>query len=71
MELYNTKDISRMCNIPYTVTLTYLGHFSFSKHRYGSRYKVDNDFYKTLIKYLQNKRTNYKYIRNVEGLMND
>ena len=71
MSVYSIKEVSLMVDIPYTTMLTYLGHYSFDKFRRGNKYQVGNEFYNTLIKYLSNKRVNYKYIRNVERLIND
>ena len=70
MGVYSIKEVSLMVDIPYTTMLTYLGHYSFDKFRKCNKYIVGNEFYNTLIKYLWNKR-NYKYIRNVERLMNE
>ena len=70
MGVYSIKEVSLMVDIPETTMRTYLGHFSFDKFRKGNKYIVGNEFYNTLIKYLWNKR-NYKYIRNVERLMNE
>ena len=70
MGVYSIKEVSLMVDIPYSTTLTYLGHYSFDKFRKGNKYQVSNEFYNTLIKYLWNKRA-YKYIRNVERLLND
>lgn len=71
MGVYSIKEVSLMVDIPYSTTLTYLGHYSFDKFRKGNKYIIGNEFYNTLIKYLWNKRANYKYIRNVERLMNE
>ena len=71
MSVYSIKEVSLMVDIPYSTMLTYLGHYSFDKFRKGNKYQVCNEFYSTLIKYLWNKRANYKYIRNVERLIND
>lgn len=70
MGVYSIKEVSLMVDIPYSTMLTYLGHYSFDKFRKGNKYQVSNEFYNTLIKYLWNKR-NYKYIRNVERLINE
>jgi hypothetical protein len=70
MSVYSTKEVSLMVDIPYSTMSTYLGHYSFDKFRIGNKYQVCNEFYSTLIKYLWNKK-NYKYIRNVERLIND
>ena len=71
MGVYSIKEVSLMVDIPYGTMLTYLGHYSFDKFRKGNKYIVSNEFYNTLIKYLWNKRANYKYIRNVKRLMNE
>lgn len=70
MGVYSIKEVGSMVDIPYSTILTYLGHYSFDKFRKGNRYQVGNEFYNTLIKYLWNKRA-YKYIRNVERLINE
>ena len=71
MGVYSIKEVSSMVDIPYSTTLTYLGHYSFDKFRKGNKYQVGNEFYNTLIKYLWNKRANYKYIMIVERLINE
>ena len=70
MGVYSIKEVSSMVDIPYSTTLTYLGHFSFAKYYKSNKIEVSNEFYRDLIKYLWNKR-NYKYIRNVERLINE
>ena len=71
MGVYSIKEVSLMVDIPYSTMLTYLGHYSFAKFRKGNKYQVNNEFYNTLLEYLWNKRANYKYIKNVERLINE
>jgi alanyl-tRNA synthetase len=71
MGVYNIKEVALMVDIPETTIRTYLGHFSFAKYYKNKKIEVSNDFYNTLIKYLWNKRAKYKYIRNVERLINE
>ena len=71
MSVYSIKEVSLMVDIPQNTMRTYLGHYSFDKFRKGNKYQVGNEFYNTLIKYLWNKRANYKYIMNVERLLNE
>ena len=71
MGVYNIKEISLMVDMPTNTIRTYLGHYSFAKYYKSNKIEVSNEFYNTLIKYLWNKRANYKYIRNVERLMNE
>ena len=70
MGVYSIKEVSLMVNIPETTMRTYLGHFSFAKYYKSNKIEVSNKFYRDLIQYLWNKR-NYKYIRNVERLINE
>ena len=71
MGVYNIKEVALMVGIPETTIRTYLGHFSFAKYYKNKKIEVNNEFYNTLIKYLWNKRAKYKYIRNVERLINE
>lgn len=70
MSVYSIKEVALVTDINYNTLSTYLGHYSFSKFRKGNKYQICNEFYNTLIKYLWNKK-NYKYIRNVERLINE
>ena len=70
MGVYSIKEVALMVDIPQNTMRTYLGHFSFAKYYKSNKIEVSNKFYRDLIKYLWNKR-NYKYIRNVERLMNE
>jgi hypothetical protein len=70
MGVYSIKEVALMVDIPQNTMRTYLGHFSFAKYYKSNKIEVSNEFYRDLIKYLWNKR-NYKYIRNVERLIND
>lgn len=70
MGVYSIKEVALMVDIPQNTIRTYLGHFSFAKYYKNNKIEVSNEFYRDLIKYLWNKR-NYKYIRNVERLMNE
>ena len=70
MSVYSIKEVSLMVDIPQNTMRTYLGHYSFAKYYKGRKIEVSKEFYNTLIEYLWNKR-NYKYIRNVERLIND
>ena len=70
MGVYSIKEIALMVDIPQNTMRTYLGHFSFAKYYKSNKIEVSNKFYRDLIKYLWNKRV-YKYIRNVERLLND
>ena len=68
MSVYSVREISLIVDIPYSIMLTYLGHYSFDKYYKGGKIEVSKDFYNTLLKYLWNKRS-YKYITNVERLL--
>lgn len=70
MGKYSIKELSLMTKINHNTLGTYLGHYSFSKHRVGNKYEVCNDFYDTLIDYLLIKRR-YELIKNVERLRNN
>ena len=68
MGVYSVREISLIVDIPYSILLTYLGHYSFDKYYKGKKIEVSKEFYNTLIQYLWNKR-NHKYIKNVERLI--
>lgn len=68
MGVYSIKEISLMTGMTESVLRTYLGHYSFDKYYKGRKIEVSKDFYNTLLKYLQNKRS-YEYITNVERLL--
>ena len=70
MGVYSIKEVALMVDMPQNTMRTYLGHFSFAKYYRSNKIEVSNEFYRDLIKYLWNKR-NYKYIRNVERLINE
>lgn len=70
MDYYNVKEISLMLDVNDNTLRTYLGHYSFDKFRKGNKFKVDNDFYRTLLKYVEIKR-NYDYIEKIERLINE
>lgn len=70
MSVYSIKEVALMVDMPQNTMRTYLGHFSFAKYYRSNKIEVSNEFYRDLIKYLWNKR-NYKYIRNVERLINE
>ena len=70
MSVYSIKEVALMVDMPQNTMRTYLGHFSFAKYYKSNKIEVSNEFYRDLIKYLWNKR-NYKYIRNVERLINE
>jgi alanyl-tRNA synthetase len=70
MSVYSIKEVALMVGMPQNTMRTFLGHFSFAKYYKSNKIEVSNEFYRDLIKYLWNKR-NYKYIRNVERLINE
>ena len=70
MGVYSIKEVALMVDIPQNTMRTYLGHYSFAKYYKSNKIEINNEFYRDLIKYLWNKR-NYKYIRNVERLINE
>ena len=70
MGVYSIKEVALMVDMPQNTMRTYLGHFSFAKYYKSNKIEVSNEFYRDLIKYLWNKK-NYKYIRNVERLINE
>ena len=70
MSVYSIKEVSLMVDIPENTIRTYLGHYSFAKYYKSNKIEVSNEFYRDLIKYLWNKQA-YKYVRNVERLIND
>lgn len=70
MGVYSIKEVALMVDMHQNTIRTYLGHFSFAKYYKSNKIEVSNEFYRDLIKYLWNKR-NYKYIRNVERLINE
>ena len=70
MGVYSIKEVALMVDIPESTMRTYLGHYSFAKYYKSNKIEINNEFYRDLIKYLWNKRANYKYIRNVERLIN-
>jgi hypothetical protein len=70
MSVYSIKEVALMVDMPQNTMRTYLGHFGFAKYYKSNKIEVSNEFYRDLIKYLWNKK-NYKYIRNVERLIND